>query len=56
MSARRWTTLTVVLPEFVRNHWFERYSHNRTAARLCEALHERPNTIGERDGAAEPRR
>ena len=37
--------LTVVLPEFVPKHWYERYLHNRTALRLREALHQRPNTV-----------
>lgn len=37
--------LTVVLPEFVPSHWFQRFLHNRTADRLQEALRHRPNTV-----------
>jgi amino acid transporter len=37
--------LTVVIPEFVPAHWWQRYLHNRTALRLRDALHHRPNTV-----------
>lgn len=37
--------LTIVLPEFVPSHWFQRFLHNRTANRLQEALRHRPDTV-----------
>ena len=37
--------LTVVLPEFVPSHWFQRFLHNRTADRLRETLRHRPDTV-----------
>jgi hypothetical protein len=37
--------LTVVLPEFVPQHWWQQFLHNRTANRLRDALYHRPNTV-----------
>jgi amino acid transporter len=37
--------LTIVLPEFVPAHWWQRFLHNRTANRLRDALFRRPNTV-----------
>lgn len=37
--------LTVVLPEFVPKHWWQRFLHNRTANRLRDALYHRRNTV-----------
>jgi hypothetical protein len=37
--------LTIVLPEFVPSHWFQRFLHNRTADRLQETLRHRPDTV-----------
>ncbi len=37
--------LTIVLPEFVPTHWFQRFLHNRTADRLQETLRHRPDTV-----------
>ncbi|MGI8550882.1 MAG: APC family permease [Dehalococcoidia bacterium] len=37
--------ITVVLPEFVPAHWWERLLHNQTALRLKLALLSRPNTV-----------
>ena len=36
--------VTVVLPEFVPKHFWERYLHNQLSQRLKEALVKRPNT------------
>ena len=43
----RWgdATITVVIPEFVVNHWYEQALHNQTAARLKLALLFRPRTV-----------
>ncbi|HUR78440.1 MAG TPA: APC family permease [Acidimicrobiales bacterium] len=43
----RWgdATITVVIPEFVVNHWYEQALHNQTAARLKLALLFRPHTV-----------
>src|SRR5262249_52819824 len=43
----RWgdATTTVVIPEFVVNHWYEQALHNQTAARLKLALLFRSNTV-----------
>jgi amino acid transporter len=43
----RWgdATMTVVIPEFVVNHWYEQALHNQTAARLKLSLLFRPNTV-----------
>lgn len=43
----RWRdeTITVVIPEFVVNHWYEQALHNQTAARLKLALLFRPRTV-----------
>lgn len=38
-------TITVVLPEFVAKHWWERLLHNQTALRLKAALLFRPGTV-----------
>lgn len=38
-------TVTVVLPEFVAKHWWERLLHNQTALRLKTALLFRPGTV-----------
>jgi hypothetical protein len=38
-------TLTVVLPEFVPDHWWEHALHNQTALRLKAALLYRPGTV-----------
>jgi amino acid transporter len=35
----------VVIPEFVARHWWERYLHNATSARLRRALLGRPDTV-----------
>ncbi len=37
--------ITVVLPEFVPKHWWERLLHNQTAFRLKAALFFRPGTV-----------
>jgi hypothetical protein len=37
--------LTVVLPEYVPNHWWENALHNQTALRLKAALLYRPHTV-----------
>ncbi len=37
--------VTVVLPEFIPRHWWERLLHNRTALRLKAALLFRPGTV-----------
>jgi hypothetical protein len=43
----RWgdATMTVVIGEFVVNHWYEQALHNQTAARLKLALLFRPKTV-----------
>ena len=43
----RWgdATITVVIPEFIVNHWYEQALHNQTAARLKLALLFRPRTV-----------
>jgi hypothetical protein len=38
-------TLTVVLPEFVPDHWWEHALHNQTALRLKAVLLYRPGTV-----------
>jgi len=38
-------TITVVLPEFVPEHWYENLLHGQTALRLKAALLFRPNTV-----------
>lgn len=38
-------TLTVILPEFVVDHWWERILHNQTAAQIKTALLSRPGII-----------
>ncbi len=35
--------VTIVLPEFIPAHWWERFLHNRTAARLRKAFESHPN-------------
>jgi hypothetical protein len=37
--------ITVVLPEYVPDHWWEHALHNQTALRLKAALLYRPNTV-----------
>ena len=37
--------LTVVLPEFVLDHWWEQVLHNQSALLLRARLRARPNTI-----------
>ena len=37
--------ITVVLPEFVPAHWWERALHNQTALRLKLALYSHPNVV-----------
>ena len=37
--------LTVVLPEFVLDHWWEKALHNQSALLLRARLRARPNTI-----------
>ncbi|MGO8947832.1 MAG: APC family permease [Ktedonobacterales bacterium] len=39
------TTISVVLPEFVPAHWWERILHNQTAFRLKLALYARPGVV-----------
>lgn len=38
-------TLTIILPEFVAKHWWERALHNQIALRLKTALLFRPGTV-----------
>lgn len=38
-------TVSVVLPEFVTAHWWERLLHNQTALRLKLALYSRPGVV-----------
>jgi len=38
-------TLTVVLPEFVPEHWWDNVLHNQTALRIKGALLFRPGTV-----------
>jgi len=45
IPARPDVPLTVVLPEFVPSHWFQRFLHNRTADRLRDTLYHRPDTV-----------
>jgi amino acid transporter len=35
--------LTIVMPEFITAHWWERFLHNRTAEHLTEAFKKHPN-------------
>jgi amino acid transporter len=35
--------VTIVLPEFITAHWWERYLHNRTAEHLTQAFKRHPN-------------
>ncbi len=35
--------VTIVLPEFITAHWWERFLHERTAARLHRAFKKHPN-------------
>ena len=35
--------LTIVLPEFITAHWWERFLHNRTAEHLTQAFKKHPN-------------
>jgi amino acid transporter len=35
--------VTIVLPEFITAHWWEKYLHNRTAERLIHAFEKHPN-------------
>jgi len=35
--------VTIVLPEFITAHWWERYLHERSAARLHRAFEKHPN-------------
>jgi hypothetical protein len=37
------TFVTIVLPEFITAHWWEKYLHNRTAQRLIVAFKKHPN-------------
>ncbi len=37
------TFVTIVLPEFITAHWWERFLHNRTAERLRRAFEKHPN-------------
>jgi hypothetical protein len=37
--------ITVVLPEYVPDHWWEHALHNQTALRLKATLLYRPNTV-----------
>ncbi|MDO8672797.1 MAG: amino acid permease, partial [Dehalococcoidia bacterium] len=39
------TPITVILPEFVPNHWWEFLLHNQSALRIKLALFFRPNTV-----------
>ena len=38
-------TLTVILPEFIVDHWWERILHNQTAAQVKTALLSRPGIV-----------
>jgi amino acid transporter len=38
-------TLTVILPEIVVRHWWQRFLHNRTAPRLRRALRQLPKSV-----------
>ena len=38
-------TLTVILPEIVVRHWWQRSLHNRTASRLRHALRPLPKIV-----------
>ena len=38
-------TLTVILPEIVVRHWWQRLLHNRTGSRLRRALHPLPRIV-----------
>jgi hypothetical protein len=38
-------TLTVILPEIVVRHWWQRILHNRTAPRLRRALRPLPKIV-----------
>jgi amino acid transporter len=42
-SQRPDTFVTIVLPEFIIAHWWEKLLHNRTGARLREAFEKHPN-------------
>lgn len=35
--------VTIVLPEFITNHWWEKFLHNRTAEQLTRAFEKHPN-------------
>jgi hypothetical protein len=35
--------VTIVLPEFITAHWWERFLHNRTAEHLTQAFKHHPN-------------
>jgi hypothetical protein len=35
--------VTIVLPEFITAHWWERFLHNRTANRLRQTFERHPN-------------
>ena len=37
------TFVTIILPEFITAHWWERYLHNRTAEQLTRAFEKHPN-------------
>lgn len=44
-SKRKGDTLTIVLPEYIAAHWWERLLHNQTALRLKASLLFRPNVV-----------
>ena len=37
--------VTIVLPEFITAHWWERFLHNRTAPRLYRIFEQHPNVV-----------
>jgi hypothetical protein len=39
------TLLTIVVPEFVPAHWYQRFLHNRTGDRIEEEFETRPNVL-----------
>ncbi|MGI8550885.1 MAG: APC family permease, partial [Dehalococcoidia bacterium] len=44
-SKRKGDTVTIVLPEYIAAHWWERLLHNQTALRLKASLLFRPNVV-----------
>ena len=37
--------VTIVFPEFIAAHWWERFLHNRTARRLFHIFEKHPNVV-----------